>query len=503
MNTVQTPWVKVLSAPSTDTSQHSLRIQVSADGQSGCLCCGEARYLVCSGDTQAMLAGEEQVELRSESDFHSLHATLLRTWHAKEVPQFPRLHRRRKIRAQSLQMYLLQVLAAAARKVDETAEMDPVLADFLGIKQARSLRPQAHGLNGTTRPAPSLEQPARRHEALLAEMAEIAPPALVEDDRSSLLAHRGDGEATPPDADESIEMEGASLDLRDALLEPSEPLTSTTRAAAAEDEPREEEAQHARESLESRRTSAYAAGVAELRAQAVAKATELNAAFRYEEARQVLMPYLTSKDVKARVQLAVCCMHLAILALDEKQNDKARDLSVEAVGHAEAAKAADSTNAQAHVWYGQTIQTKAKAVDGALEQAKVVATSVNSWEHAAALDPTDPLPHHLLGSFIFITCGLNWVAARALRGLSPGLKKYSFDDALTHLLESERLQPSPPFQYSVSNQSIIGRIYAQQGNKEQAKKWLSKAVSDEVPFERLDPTAKEARQAAEKALASL
>lgn len=150
---------------------------------------------------------------------------------------------------------------------------------------------------------------------------------------------------------------------------------------------------------------------------------------------------------------------------------------------------------QAYAWYGQTIQTKAKAVDGGMEQvpderylrahgaadaslhtmsrlaqAKVVATSVSNWEQAASLDPHDPLPLHLLGSFVFVTCGLPWIATKALRGLSPGLKKYSYDDALSYLLESERLQPSPPWQYSVTNQSMIGRIYAMRGTQKPSER---------------------------------
>ena len=98
-----------------------------------------------------------------------------------------------------------------------------------------------------------------------------------------------------------------------------------------------------------------------------------------------------------------------------------------------------------------------------------MATSVQHWEQAAALDASDPLPPHLLGSFVFVTCGLPWVAARALRGLSPGLKKYSYSDALGYLLESERLQPRPPRQYCVTNRSMIGRIYVQQGDKVQVR----------------------------------
>ncbi|KAL3893997.1 MAG: hypothetical protein SGPRY_013933, partial [Prymnesium sp.] len=75
-------------------------------------------------------------------------------------------------------------------------------------------------------------------------------------------------------------------------------------------------------------------------------------------------------------------MHLAIEALESKKTAMARELALEAVSHAEAAKAADPTCAQvsdwpfdprmmsasAYAWYGQTIQTKAKAVDGGMEQ---------------------------------------------------------------------------------------------------------------------------------------
>lgn len=46
------------------------------------------------------------------------------------------------------------------------------------------------------------------------------------------------------------------------------------------------------------------------------------------------------------MQLATCTMHLAIEALESKKTAKARELALEAVSHAEAAKAADPTCAQ-------------------------------------------------------------------------------------------------------------------------------------------------------------
>ena len=51
---------------------------------------------------------------------------------------------------------------------------------------------------------------------------------------------------------------------------------------------------------------------------------------------------------------------------------------MEAVSHAEAAKAIDGSNAQAFAWYGQAIQAKAKAVDGTFEQARATCCWVAS-----------------------------------------------------------------------------------------------------------------------------
>lgn len=125
MRAVETPWVQVAKQLSSDA--HSLRIQVSVNHeQAWCCYCGETQYLVCSGDAQAMLAGEEQIEIRLESEFRSLHSRLMQEWHSDKVPPFPRLPRSRRQRAQCLQEFLLGALASAARMGDEKAEMDPV-----------------------------------------------------------------------------------------------------------------------------------------------------------------------------------------------------------------------------------------------------------------------------------------------------------------------------------------------------------------------------------------
>jgi len=236
----------------------------------------------------------------------------------------------------------------------------------------------------------------------------------------------------------------------------------------------------------------------------VTEALALNDSFQFEEARSLLAGYVASNDVGARAALAASHLHLAERAIEEKSADRAKEHALEALAHAEAAIAADRLSPLGHVWFGLAVTIKAKAADGTLAQAAVVATSVKSWERAAELAPNDPLPLHLLGSFAFITASLPWVAQSALRRLSPGLQKFSHKDALAFLLKSEELLPPTPPQYTVTNSSFIGRVYLQQGKKDEARRWLRRAVDDALIAQvRLDPTATEAREAATKALASL
>ena len=50
---------------------------------------------------------------------------------------------------------------------------------------------------------------------------------------------------------------------------------------------------------------------------------------------------------------------------------------------------------------------------------------------------------------------------------------------------------------------MLGRIYVQQGQKQKAKPWLERALDESVvSSDRLDPTARENRAAAKKALAT-
>ena len=104
------------------------------------------------------------------------------------------------------------------------------------------------------------------------------------------------------------------------------------------------------------------------------------------------------------------------------------------------------------------VQIKAKAIDGQMEHGRVLTTSIANWERAAELDPSDPLPPHLLGSTASELSKLPWVASKALRSMAPGLKAYTTEDALQTCLKSEGLMSTTPEQYSVTNCKIIGQV---------------------------------------------
>ena len=210
--------------------------------------------------------------------------------------------------------------------------------------------------------------------------------------------------------------------------------------------------------------------------EALEQAVALNEKFESALAWKVLRPFSASKDARIRVALATCNLYLAENALLAKQTSAAKEYAVEAVNQATAAIELDPQSSDARVWYGQTIQVRAKILEGGLGQARVCSPMVQSWDLAVELAPHEPLAYHLLGSFGFHTSALPWIAAQSMRSLSPGLRKFSEADALRLLLKSEELMTTPPKQYSLANKSLIGRLYLKKGEKAEARMWLDRAL---------------------------
>ena len=235
---------------------------------------------------------------------------------------------------------------------------------------------------------------------------------------------------------------------------------------------------------------------------AVGEARALLEDFEWAKVRSLLLPFADAADVRARCGLAECCLHLAEEALEAKDAPTAKERATESLAHATSAVEIDGASAAARVWFGQALQTKAKAVDGGMGQARVCGQMVLSWDKAVELAPEDPLPYHLLGSFAFHVSALPWAAAVAMRQLAPGLRKFSADDSMRYLEQSEERQPATPKGYSLTNRSMIGRLKLQKGKKAEARVWLEKAIAIEESGNatRLDDAAREAAAEARKAL---
>ena len=122
---------------------------------------------------------------------------------------------------------------------------------------------------------------------------------------------------------------------------------------------------------------------------------------------------------------------------------------------------------------------------------------VQHWDRAVELAPQDPLPYHLLGSFAFHTSALPWATQSIVRTLSPGLRKFTADDAMELLRHSEARMPSPPCPYAVTNRSMLGRLHLRKGQKDEARVWLDKALDTALELDKTLDTALELDKALE------
>jgi len=236
------------------------------------------------------------------------------------------------------------------------------------------------------------------------------------------------------------------------------------------------------------------------KSKAVNESKQLVEQMNYSEAYDLLLPFAKAADVRAHCALAECCLHLSEQATDPKVQ---KDRALESFEHAQAAITLDEKDAQAHIWMGQAMSIKAKALDGAMGQARVSGDMIRCWEKALEIAPSDPLANHLIGSFGYHVNALPWAAGVTLRKMSSGLKKYDTKDVLGYLMTSEENQPTPPVPYSVCNKTMIGKTKLHQGYKAEAKDWLEAAVALDDGSIPLDPAAKEMIADARKALSKM
>ena len=248
-------------------------------------------------------------------------------------------------------------------------------------------------------------------------------------------------------------------------------------------------------------------------AAALAEAARCNERLDWSGARAALAPWTHQHDARTLIERTICNLQLAEDAVEAKPPDgiRAKERAAEALETARLALETAPEDAAAHIWYGQAVGTHAKVFDPGLGQGRVCNVLVQHWDRAVELAPLDPLPYHLLGSFAFHTSALPWATQSIVRALSPGLRKFTADDAMELLRQSEELlrhsearMPSPPCHYAVTNRSMLGRLHLRKGQKVEARVWLDKALELLVaPGTALDRSAQKAADEARKARAKL
>ena len=241
-------------------------------------------------------------------------------------------------------------------------------------------------------------------------------------------------------------------------------------------------------------------------AAALAEAARCNERLDWSGARAALAPWTHQHDARTLIERTICNLQLAEDAVEAKPPDgiRAKERAAEALDTARVALETAPEDAAAHIWYGQAVGTHAKVFDPGLGQGRVCNVLVQHWDRAVELAPQDPLPYHLLGSFAFHTSALPWATQSIVRALSPGLRKFTADDAMELLRHSEARMPSPPRHYAVTNRSMLGRLHLRKGQKDEARVWLDKALDTALELDKaLDRSAQKAADEARKARAKL
>ncbi|XP_055342145.1 regulator of microtubule dynamics protein 3-like [Paramacrobiotus metropolitanus] len=96
-------------------------------------------------------------------------------------------------------------------------------------------------------------------------------------------------------------------------------------------------------------------------------------------------------------------------------------------------------------------------------------------QQALDLRPNDASLHHILGRWNYEISQLGWVERTAVRAIFGKYAQVTVEDAKRCFLEAEKLKPK----MFKSNMYYIAKCFAQQGNKSEARKWLTEALSVE------------------------
>ncbi|XP_061173245.1 regulator of microtubule dynamics protein 1-like [Saccostrea echinata] len=152
--------------------------------------------------------------------------------------------------------------------------------------------------------------------------------------------------------------------------------------------------------------------------------------------------------------------------------DKKKQLVYASKDLSQKAVAMDEKCASAHKWFAITLgsigdyeSTQEKIKNGYIFKEHI--------ERAIQLNPSDPSNHHLLGRWCYGVYMLSWIERKAAATLFATPPTSTAEEALTHFLEADRLNPGK----WKENLLYIGKCYYQMSKYKEMTEWLDKAAA--------------------------
>jgi len=166
---------------------------------------------------------------------------------------------------------------------------------------------------------------------------------------------------------------------------------------------------------------------------------------------------------------------LAVLAGQEGENERKKELIISAVTAGESALQCDDRNSEAHKWFaialgsrGEFGGVREKILDG-FEFKKHI-------DKAAQLNPRDYITHHLLGRFCYEVSQLSWLERKMAATLFAEPPSASLPEAVDHFMAAERMKPEG----WKENRLFIAKCHIGLSNYPEAVSWLQRA--DAIPL---------------------
>ncbi|KJE96333.1 microtubule-associated protein [Capsaspora owczarzaki ATCC 30864] len=131
----------------------------------------------------------------------------------------------------------------------------------------------------------------------------------------------------------------------------------------------------------------------------------------------------------------------------------------------------DPSDFACHKWLGITISDVGE-YEGVKVKISNAFTIKKHFDEAVRLNPDDPTSRHLVGMWCFTFADMPWYQRKIAATLFATPPSATYDEALGHFVAAENIEPG----FYVKNTLMIGKVYLRMGQKEEAKKYLTKTI---------------------------